>query len=354
MPNTLNLYDTYFMLNVLEERKTPRTFMRNRYFGAPGTGRVFNTEEVVIDVIKDKRRMAPFVNPKHEGKLIGKRGYRTRTYKPTYIKPKIETSAQDILKRWPGNVLFQQNAGPAEMAARTLGRELAQLDDMILRREEWMAVQALLTGQLRFKGEGVDETLSFYMNTSQLPVLAGTARWSDHTNAEPLDDLKRWKRQVAKASGISPIDAIMGLDAIDNLLKCEQVIGTTGGGQSMFDLRRIDMGEIKPELLPDGVTYYGRLRETGLNIWTYEEWYVDDDSDVENPMIPANKVFLGNPAARTEFLYGAIKDIDALAAVPRFPKQWSEPDPSVRFLMLQSAPLPVPTQIDAFLTATVL
>lgn len=352
--NTVDIYETRTMLAVLEQRKAPRTFIRTTFFGAAGTGRTFNTEEVDIDVIKGKRRLAPFVNPKHAGKLIEKRGYRTRSYKPAYVKPKTETNASEILKRQPGNIIYAPNSGPAAMAAQQLGRELAYLDDMIIRREEWMAVQALLTGQVHVKGEGVDEILDFYMDAAQLPVLTGTARWSDHANATPLDDLKRWKRERSKASGYSPTLAVFGLDAIDNFLKCEQIIGTTGGVKGLFDLRRIDMGQIDPQTLPNGVTYYGRLKELGLDIWTYEEWYVDDDDGVEYPMIPANKVFMGNPTARTEFLYGAIKDLDALAPVSRFPKQWDEKDPSVRFLMLQSAPLPVPTEIDAFLTATVL
>lgn len=354
MPNTINIYDTRTMLSVLDERMAPRTFMRQTFFGSPLTGKVFNTEEVDIDIIVGKRRLAPFVNPLHEGKLVEKRGYKTRSYKPAYIKPKLVTTAADILKRQPGNIIYAPNQGPSSFAAAQLGEELAELDDMIIRREEWMVTQALLNGEIRVKGEGVDDLLSFYMGDDQKPLLTGTAKWTDHANATPLDDLKRWKRQRAKESGISPSIGVFGLDAIDNFLKCEQVIGTDGGGKSIFDIRRINIGQIDPLLLPNGVTYYGTLTEIGLDIYTYEEWYVDEDDDVEYPMIPANVVFLGNPSARTEFLYGAIKDLDALAPVPRFPKTFVEPDPSARFLLLQSAPLPVPTQIKAFLKAIVL
>ena len=105
------------------------------------------------------------------------------------------------------------------------------------------------------------------------------------------------------------------------------------------------------------------LRQTKLNdiglriecdIWGYEEWYVDEQDGLEKPMIPANKVFLGNPRAETQFLYGAIRDVHALAAVPRFPKQWIVEDPSQNMLMVQSAPLPLVKRVDAFMTATVL
>lgn len=350
--SSINIYDTRTMLSVLEDRIPARTFMRTKFFGPAGSGRVFNTEEVDIDVIKGKRRMSPFVNPNHQGKLVEKPGYKTRTYRPAYVKPKIATTASEILKRQPGNILYSPNSGPSAMAAQQLGRELADLDDMIIRREEWMVMQALLTGQIHIKGEGVDEYLYFYMDDTQLPILTGTAKWTDHTNATPLDDLKTWKRSRAKY-GMTPSFCLMGLDAWDNFMKCQQVIGTTGG-QNLFDMQKVNIGSIDPQSLGEGVTYCGRLKEVGVDIYTYEEWYVDDDDGEEYPMMPANKVFLGNPSARTDFLYGAIKDLDALAPVARFPKQWDKPDPSIRFLMLQSAPLPVPTQIDALLTATVL
>jgi hypothetical protein len=53
-------------------------------------------------------------------------------------------------------------------------------------------------------------------------------------------------------------------------------------------------------------------------------------------------------------LYGCIKDLSAMYPVARFPKSWEEEDPSARFLLMQSAPLLVPTQIDSFLSAQVL
>ena len=39
--------------------------------------------------------------------------------------------------------------------------------------------------------------------------------------------------------------------------------------------------------------------------------------------------------------------------MPFFSKSWTEPDPAVRYLLMQSAPLPVPYRINASLGATV-
>jgi len=347
-----DLFNSRTMIAALTQAKPPRTFLLNTFFNV--TPRTFDTESVDIDIMKGKRRLAPFVNPRREGKIVEKLGYKTRSYKPAYIKPKMVTDASDILKRDFGQNIYVPNDGPAQKAAREVGRNLADLNEQITRREEWMCAQSLTTGKCPIVGEGVDDLVDFLMEATHLPALTGTAKWTDHTNATPMTDLKTWKRLVSKDSGISPTRAVFGLDAIDNFLKCEEVIGTTGGGKNLFNMESIKMGRIDPEQLPEGVIYYGYLKEIGLEIYTYEEWYIDDDSGIESPMMPADKVLMGNPTARTEKLYGAIRDLKAFAAMPRFPKSWEKEDPSCRLIMLQSAPLMVPVQIDAFLCADVL
>lgn len=347
-----DLFTSRTMIQALEQTKPPRTWFLSTFFG--GAPRVFDTEAVDVDIIKGKRRLAPFVNPKREGKIVEKRGFRTRSIKPAYVKPKMVTTAEDILKRAAGTNIYAPNSGPAQKAAEELGRNLAELDEMILRREEWMACMSCTTGKCLIIGEGVHDEVDFLMESTHLPVLSGTSLWSDHTNADPLANLKTWKRLIGKDSGIAPTICLMGLSAIDHFLACDKVLGTSSGGKNVFNMINVSMGRIDPRILPDGVTYYGSLQELGLDIYTYEEWYVDDESDIETAMMPANKVLLGSPRARCERMYGAIKDLSALAAVPRFPKSWTVEDPSERLVMVQSAPLMAPLQIDAFLCATVL
>lgn len=347
----IDLFETRTMLEMLDQRKPVRTWFLTTFFNRT---RTFGTEAVDIDIKRGRRRLAPFVNPKRAGKVIEGRGYHTQSYKPAYVKPKTVTTAEDILKRQAGNVIYKANEGPATMAARKLGEDMADLDEMITRREEWLAAQALVFGQVHIIGEGIDDVVNFQFLASHLPVLSGTDLWSDHANATPLDDLKAWKRMASKDSGISPTIALFGLSAMDNFLKCEQVIGTDGGGKNLFDMRQVDMGKIDPNILPNGVTYYGRLKELGLDLYTYEEWYIDDQDENEYPMMPEDRVLLGSPSARCDRLYGAIKDLDALAPTARFAKTWKENDPSERILMVQSSPLMAPVEVDAFVSATVL
>jgi len=344
---SLDLFETRKMLAALEQRKPPRSFLLDTFFSVSET---FDTEHVDIDIWKGKRRLAPFVSPKKEGKIVENLGYKTRSYKPPYIKPKKVTTAEDILKREMGQHIYGSNMSPMQKAAQRLGKDLAELDDMIIRREEWMAAQVLTTGKIRCQGDGVDETLDFLMESSHLPVLSGNAMWSASSTAKPLQNLRDWKRMIAKDSGVNPTDVIMSPDVYDAMLYTDEVKGTN----NLFDNRRIMLGQIEPRDVGGGVTYIGRITELGLDLWTYEEWYVDEfDGNTEKPMIPEGKLIMGSPNAYTRRLYGAIKDLKSIGAVRRFPKSWEVEDPSARFVMVQSAPIIALHQVDAFVCATV-
>jgi hypothetical protein len=349
MANELNLFDLRSMLRALEQRVPPKTFFLDTFF--PST-EVHDTDTVDIDIIQGKRKMAPFVNPRLQGKLVERTGYTTRTYKPPYLKPKMVTTAAELMKRMPGSTIYGGNVSPAQRAAEQLGRDLAELEDMIVRREEWMASTAVTSGQIRVIGDGIDDTITFGMQSSHLPVLSGGSLWSAPTTATPIDDLRDWKRQVLHDSGIAPTDCVMGIEAYEAFLKCNQVSDKDKG---LFDFMRINLGQIEPRALPNGLTYVGRLTELGLDLWVHEDWYVTDfDDDVEEAMMPPKKVLLGSRNARTTRHYALIQDLEVSGALKRFPKSWAEKDPSAQFLLVQSAPLMVPHQVDAFLCATVL
>lgn len=339
----IDMFKTRTMIQLLEQMKPARTFLKSTFFG--GTPRTFNTEYVDIDIIKGKRRMAPFVSPVIGGKTVERHGYTTNTYKPVLIAPDMVTTAEDAMRRAPGENIYGA-ASPSERMAEQLGRDMAELDSLITRREEWMCAQALFTGQIQMIGEGVNEIVNFGLDPTHNEVLAGTALWTDAAST-PLTYLRTVRRKLIQDSGISPTIAVFGASAIDAFL-------TNPSVKDILDKRRVDMGQIVPDALPNGVTYYGYIRDVALDIYGYDEWYLDD-AGVEQPMVPAKKILVGSTNARTDMLYGAIVEADTneTFALPRAPKSWTVPKPSARFVALKSRPLPVPTQIDAFYVAQV-
>lgn len=169
-----DIFDCRTMLDAVEQMVRPRTFLRDLFFNGANPV-TFGTTTVDIDIVKGTRKMAPFVHPRLPGSLSLRSGYRSTTYKPPYIQPKRETTAELILKRSPGENPFATKSA-LQRAGEQLGKDLADLDDEITRREEWMCAQALTTGSINVKGEGVDDVIDFQMEDTHKVTLA-TGKW---------------------------------------------------------------------------------------------------------------------------------------------------------------------------------
>ncbi len=337
----IDIYSTRAMLRSLRERKPPKRFLTNMFFS---TTDVSTTEYVDIDILKGKRRMAPFVTPIAEGKLVEHERWQTRSYKPPYIKPKMVSKAADLLKRAMGEPINAENL--QAKAAMKLVEELDDLRSQVDRRIEWMSAQALNTGQIQVQGEGVNEVIDFQRPAALSVVLSGTDLWSDYsTPSTPVDDVRTWRRLIAQESGLSANTVVMAADVVDAWLNHPTV-------KDRLNSRRNIAAEVVMEEVPDGATHLGRV--DGVDYFAYDEWY-EDDTGTEQPMVPNGRVWMGARNARTSVLYGAILDFEALGfSGPIFPKSWLEKDPSVRYVMLQSAPLVAIHQTGGFLDATVL
>ena len=338
----MDLFDTRTMLAALEQMLPAQSFLLDTFFRTVETSQ---TKYVDIDIQKGKRRLAPFVNPRLEGKVIEKRGFQTFTYAPPYIKPKMVTTAEEILKRQLGQTIYSTGMGPAQYAQQQLGRDLAELDEMILRREEWMAAQALQTGKIPVVGEGVDDEIDFLMAANHLITLSGTSLWSNAAST-PIENLEDWSERILQDSGLTVDTIIMGKAAARAFINNTDV-------QKKLNLLQMQIALVAPQKIKMGARYIGTVNSVA-DIYVYHEWFYDEISGTEKPMLDTNKVMMGSTQARCTRHYGAILDLDAAGAVPRFPKSWKSEDPSGRFLMIQSAPLPAPHQIDGFVCAKVL
>lgn len=341
---SISLFDTRTMLDVVQTMKRPTSFFRDTFFP---TYKTFFTEAVDVDIIKNRRRVAPFVHPMKPGAVVNRDGYTTKFYKAPMISEKMETNAEHLLKRMPGENIYS-GRDPMARAAEMLGRDLAELEDMILRRENLMAAEALWYGTQTIKGDGVDEVIDFGMSASHQATLTSTDKWNDLTNSDPLEDLKTWRLTCIQDSGFAPDVCVMSEEVADVFIKNATV-------QKLLDNRRIEMGQINPNELANGVTYIGRVNRLGLDIYTYNDWYLDPtDGVTEKPFVPTGKVGLFSTQARYDRLYGAYIDMEmGTMDVPRIPRSWVDKDPSARWIQLISRPLFVPQHLDSIFIATV-
>ena len=347
---TISIFETRVMLRAMEEMKLASTFLRDTFFKNTTKS---ESEYVDIDIYKGKRKISVYVSPYSQGKVRTRDGYETKTYKPPYIKEKRTTTAADLLKRSIGENIYSSTP-PSQKASEQLAKDLLEMDTCITRAEELQAAQALFQGKVILQkqkddGSFMNEEINYSPSDTHKITLTGNDLWSDRNNSDPLVKLRSLRRMLIQDSGVNPDILIMSSDVIDAFLTHPVIKGT--GGLSPI---KVQLGQISPQLLPNGVTYWGFLQDIACDIYSYDEWYLDPVDNTEKAMVPAKKIFMGSTKARMDKLYGCIKDLSALYPVDRFPKSWEEEDPSARFLLMQSAPLLVPTQIDSFLTAQVL
>lgn len=343
----IDLFDTRTMLPMLSEEKSANSFLKNRFFSDE---RRFETKKVDIDIYVGKRRIAPFVHPKIGGKTVERDGYRTDSFEPPEVSPDMVTTAEDMLKRAPGETIYGAGS-PDERAAAQIGRDLAELDDMITRREEAMCSEALFQGQVTVKGEGYDSVIAYWpTNPAEQPYLALGAgdRWNESTS-DIQKNLRDAELEILQKSGVQAQDVILGRDALDAFLNNATLAKN-------LDNRRIDTGQIDPQRLENGVRYWGYLKDSGLDIWSYDDWYIDPETGLEVPMVPTKSALIGSPRARTTMAYGCVVDVEKGSfALPRVPVSWTQrKNPAGRIVQLKGKPLPIVHQIHGFKVLEVL
>jgi len=349
--NEVNLYTPRYLAEVVKVAPPMYTFFKDTFFTNVKT---FATERVDIDLVKGDRHMAAFVHPKLGGTAMQESGYITRSYKPPLVNPYSITTADQLLQRLPGEDMYSGKT-PAQRAAEKLVEEYNKMNDAATRREEWMAAQAIMTGGIHVLGEGVEETIDFILNNKE--TLTGTARWGQSA-AKIRENLRAWKRKV-QLNGFANVNmVVMGREAWDKFCTDKDIRET-------LDIRRYDYGVLGQEReLPNGLTYHGHLNDPAVDIYEYNEVYLDDWTDPKNPktlpLVPDNAVLMISSAARYMMAYGLCTYIEdqsqrwVTAQTPRLLRSYVAHRPDRRMVELQTRPLPIPDKVDSWQVATVL
>jgi len=317
---------------------------------------ISDKEEIKFDNKPLKRRLSPFVAPFVQGKVVKRNGFKTETFTPAYIKDKRVFEPSANLKRRAGEPIGG-TLTPAQRLQAAVADEIADMKDMRERRLETMAMEILRTGKVTVKGEGFGTVVvDFGRNANHTVTLAGAAAW-DQAGVSPLANIKTWSSTVLKNSGKAVTDVIMDTLAYASFTADQSV-------KDALDIRRGAPAQAELAQLAElGLQFNGTIGNT--RYWTYQNWYEDPDTGTETSMIPDNTVILVSKGLAGVRHFGAIKDIKSQSATDVsgnngdgsfsrdiFIKSWDEEDPSVRYLMGQSAPLLVPYFVDATFCVT--
>ncbi len=313
-------------------------------------------EEIYFDAIMPRdRRLAPFVAPNVQGRVMRSRGRTLKSFAPAYVKPKHVVDPTQVVTRRVGEPISTLGQATMSLEDRwdAAGADnLREEREMIERRWDWMACQAAVYGAVTVAGEDYPtQTVDFGRHASLTYLLTGTAQWDDALSS-PLADIKAG-RINARERGRSRVSKIIfGSDAWTAFSEHADVMALLDKMKSGAEGTTLDRTGITDEI---GAEYVGRIGGplgSAIEMWIYsndyEEWNADGTvASVVPYMDPRDVVGIGAGFGGVR-AFGAIKDKRAgLHALPMFPMTYdSTNDVSATWTVTQSAPLMVPTNPD--------
>lgn len=343
LANNSFIYDTNDLIQVVPNLKVSQNFLLDTFFPNIVTA---DTEFVSIDVDIGLRRMAPFVSPLVEGTLVEQRRYQTNTFKPAYIKDKRAPDLRKPVRRMIGERIGGEFTGE-ERAMANIEFEMTDQIDVLNRRLEWMAAQNLMTGTVTVAGDGFPTVVIDFGRDPSLTIdLTGSNQWGS-ADIFPSVDIEQWSHIMLRSSGGVATDIVFTttpwtLFLQDPVVKAAIWFPGNGGAGN-----NVNVGAE----ISRGAQYKGHWGQ--YDLWVYNDWYIDS-SNTEQPMMPDGTVVLSGKDLMGTRAFGQILDpYFNYEALPFAPKTWVSEDPPQRFLMMQSAPLVIPSRPNASLAATV-
>lgn len=332
-----------------DQAAPPDGFWLQRFF--PRTF-VSTAETIYFDQIAPRdRRLAPFVAPNVQGRVMRSQGRTVASFQPAYLKPKHKVDPSKAIMRRPNEPLGGINTGSLSLDARydaAVADNLRVERELIERRWDWMACMAIRDGAVTVVGEDYPSTtVDFGRHASLTVTLSGGTLWTAAGTSFPLVDIGA-ARNNAFTRGRAPVNTlIFGVNAWNAFENHATVTPL------LDNMRRGSESNFNTTGLTDGspVEYVGQISGPNgagrLDLWKYSNDYVtldDFGNETSIPYIhPGDVIGVGGAIGGVR-AFGAIMDKKAnLQPLPIFPKMWEEEDPSATWTMSQSAPLMVPT-----------
>lgn len=343
---TMGVLDTATLLEVQRVQKTPTSFWLEKCFPRQIN---FTTEFIAFDrVNEDYRRLAPFVAPNVQGKVMAQEGSDMVNFKPAYVKPKHIVEPDAVLVRKPGEALGSGSMTPAQRRDATVADLLARHKTMHTMTREWMAAKAIIDGKVTIEGENYPKvTVDFRRDASLTILLVGAAKWDVGTSTH-LADIKAARVAANSKSGAVIRDLVFGANAwalFSAKTDVQALLSTQSRGSDSDFTKMVDGFE-------DSVEYLGQM--SGINgsglvrMWLYSGKYRDEAGVLQDIMDTNTVVGVDFAAVQGHRCFGAIRDGKAgFQPLDMFPKMWEDEDPWAEYIMTQSAPLMVPAQPNA-------
>lgn len=336
----ITLYDRATLESVYRFTQPPITPFYLQFFRREIT---FETPEIMFDrVFEDTRRLAPFVLPNMKGRPQTLTGYDTLRFRPAYTKIKDPVSAEMHIERVAGETPITGNLSNAQRRDLVIAKLLEMARTKMRNRFEWMAAKAVITGQVVVEGEDYPSvTVDFRRDASLTTVLTGTNRWNQ-TGVDPFVALVASRTQSNLLSGSYTKRFIFGANAWNSFTQrvdLRDLMDKNFGGQDV-QVSLIRTGLVGQEFMGfiQGPQGQGRME-----FWVDTSQYIDPTTGSLTYFLDQDTVVGIDDSFDGIQCFGAIQDASAqYRAMKLFFKNWIEQDPSIEYLLTQSAPLMVP------------
>ena len=116
---------------------------------------------------------------------------------------------------------------------------------------------------------------------------------------------------------------------------------------------------MNPRVVSPALTFLGRIMELDLDIYSYDEWFINDEGK-EEPMIPYGHVLLANNNGIGSIEYGAVTQIEdggedyVTYEAEIVPKSWVNKNDNIKMIRLTSRPVPMPFDVSSWYVGVVL
>lgn len=347
--------ETYKLVKTVKKMYPVVQFLKDRYFP---DGPVYYSEKALIEFKKKGRKIAPFVVPLVNGIVMEKDGYRTDIVDAPYIAPKRVITAKELEQKAFGE--SPESGRSPEQRENELESEF--IDDnriSILRRHEKMCADILLTGQVIMKhyataedaakGENYDfKYLRFYEGEFKNKYKF-TKKFKDMTTAEKIQEFYKMAT-VLRKRGVRATDIVMTSDVSMLLMSDKDFL-------EFYNKAKVNIGEINPTELPDGVVSNGSININGvvMTLFTYDEIYEDLDGE-EKAILPAGTIAFLQPNMGTT-VYAQVtfytKDGFKSYAEKIVPRLVGDEKSNMAEVQAFSRPVMYPNDMDGWLVANI-
>lgn len=355
MPVELDFFSTYVLSAIVDETTPRATFFRDRYFGSGG-GDIINADKVLVEYRKAGRTMAPFVADRIGDIPLDRRGYTVHEYEPARIAMSRLLTIDELHKRGFGEAIYA-NSTEAERAARLIQDDLSDIEESIVRREEWMAAQTMIHNACEMQEyvdanvKGGTKAIHFYDKGKTSEHLYTVAKKWTEDGGDYRADVRNMSRLLTSRS-LPATDLIIGTnvaDFITNDKKTAELLDRNSG--QIVGTINETLGNY------DGITFLGTLNFHGhrLNVIVVDERY-EDESGKDQPMFGANDAMVTAPGCGA-FKYGRITQFDYGATMPttyaakRVPKLIVDQENDIRKIRLTTRPIAVPKNYCPYIYA---